>query len=58
MSATGPTRTCRRIRAFPDGRRRSSFRRTTQPEVADVPDAEQPDADDEGHVAPPERDER
>ncbi|HEU5491766.1 MAG TPA: hypothetical protein VFU84_13330 [Gaiellaceae bacterium] len=24
------------------------------PEVAEVPDAEQPDADDEGHQAPPE----
>ena len=23
------------------------------PDVADVPDAEQPDADDEGHQAPP-----
>ena len=24
------------------------------PEVAEVPDAEQPDADDEGHQAPPD----
>jgi hypothetical protein len=29
-----------------------------EPAVADVPDAEQPDADDEGHQAPPEPTER
>ena len=29
-----------------------------EPEAAYVPDAEQPDVDDEGHVAPPERSER
>ncbi len=28
-----------------------------EPEVGEVPDAEQPDVDDEGQVAPPEPDE-
>ena len=58
MSASGRIPTSPRIPGIPGLKTPEQLPPDDEPEVEHVPDADQPDADGEGHMAPPRTGER